>query len=39
MSVLSRLTDFCFDGGENKHITVNSYEACWVKNTKDNVMS
>ena len=32
------LIDFFFDGGESKYITVNNYEACWVKNVKDNVI-
>ena len=39
LMILNSLIDSCFDGGENKHITVNSYEARWVKNIKDNVMS
>ena len=29
----------CFDEGERKYNTVNSYGAHWVKNIKDNVMS
>ena len=29
---------FSLDGGESKYITVNSYGACWVKNTKDNII-
>ena len=37
--VLNSLIDrFCFDGGENKYITVNTYWARWVKNIKDNVI-
>ena len=36
--VLNSLIDYCFDGGESKYITVNSYGACWVKNIKDNVI-
>ena len=36
--VLNSLIDFCFDEGENKHITVNNYGARWVKNIKDNVI-
>ena len=32
------LIDFCFDGGEIKYITVNSYGARRVKNIKDNVI-
>ena len=38
LMVLSSLIDFCVDGGESKYITVNSYAARWVKNTKDNVI-
>ena len=38
LMVLNSLTDFCFDGGEYKYITVNNYEAHWVKNIKDNVI-
>ena len=29
---------FSLDGGESKYITVNKYGACWVKNTKDNII-
>ena len=36
--VLNSLIDFCFDGGESKYITVNSYVARWVKNIKDNII-
>ena len=36
--VLNSLIDFGFDGRESKYITVNNYEARWVKNIKDNVM-
>ena len=36
--VLNSLIDFCFDGGESKHITINSYGPRWVKNIKDNVI-
>ena len=36
--VLNSLIDFCFDRGESKHITVNSYGALWLKNIKDNVI-
>ena len=32
------LIDFCFDGGEIKYITVNSYGARRVKKIKDNVI-
>ena len=32
------MIDFCFDGEESKYITVNNYEARWVKNIKDNVI-
>ena len=35
---LKSLIGFCFDGGENKYITVNNYGACWVKNIKENVI-
>ena len=31
------LLNFCFAGGENKYITVNSYEVHWIKNIKDAV--
>ena len=37
LMVLNSLIDFCFDGGENKYITVNNCGARWVKNIKDNV--
>ena len=37
--VLNSLIDFCFDRGESKHITVNSYGALWLKNIKDNVLT
>ena len=38
------LKTFCFNGGENKYITVNSWAkdvngAQWVKDVKDNVIS
>ena len=36
LMLLNSLIDFCFDGGESKYITVNSYGARWVKNIKDN---
>ena len=36
--VLNSWIDFCFDEGESKYITVNSYGAHWVKNIKDNVI-
>ena len=35
--VLNILTDFCFDGGENKYFTINNYGACWVKNIKQQI--
>ena len=38
LMVLNSLTDFCFDGGESRYITFNSYGARWVKNIKDNVI-
>ena len=38
LMVLNSLINFCFDGGENKYITVNGYGACWVINIKDNVI-
>ena len=38
LMVLNILMDFCFDGGENKYITVNSYGARWVKKIKDKVV-
>ena len=38
LMVLISLIDFCFDGGENKYITVNNYEAPWVNNIKGNVI-
>ena len=38
MMVLNNLIDFCFDAGESKYITVNSYVARWVKNIKNNVI-
>ena len=38
LMVLNNVIDFCFDGGESKHITINSYGARWVKNIKDNVI-
>ena len=34
LMVLNSLTDFCFDGGECKYITVNNYGASWVKISK-----
>ena len=37
LMVLNSLTDFCFDGGENKQITVNNSGARWVKNIKDDM--
>ena len=42
--VLNNLIAFCFNGGENKYITVNSWAkdvngAQWVKDVKDNVIS
>ena len=36
LMVLNSLIDFCFDGGENKYITVNNYGAHWVKKITDN---
>ena len=36
--VLNSLIDFYFDGEESKYITVNSYEACCVKNITGNVI-
>ena len=36
--LLNSLIDFCFDGGENKYITVNNYGVRWLKNIKDNVI-
>ena len=38
LMVLNSLIDFCFDGGEIKHITVNNYGAHCIKNIKDNVI-
>ena len=38
LMVLNSLIDFCFDGGESKYITVNSYGVRWVKNIKDNIL-
>ena len=38
LMVVSSLIDFCFDGGEIKHITVNSYGTTWEKNIKDNLI-
>ena len=38
LMVLNSLIDFCFDGGENKCITVTNYGAFLVKNIKDNVI-
>ena len=38
LMVLNNLIDFCFNGGENKYITVNNYGAHWVKNMKGNVI-
>ena len=38
LMVHNSVIDFCFDSGENKHITVNSYGARWVKNIKDYIM-
>ena len=35
--VLNSLIDSCFEGGESKYITVNTYGARWVKNINDNV--
>ena len=29
---LNSLINFCFDEGESKYITVNSYGACWMQN-------
>ena len=37
LMVLNILTDFCFDGGENKYFTINNYGACWVKNIKQQI--
>ena len=38
LMVRNSLIDICFNGGESKYVTVNSYGACWVKNIKDNVI-
>ena len=38
LMLLNSLIDSCFDGGESKYFTVNKYGACWVRNTKDNVI-
>ena len=38
LKVLNNLTDFCFDGAEDKYITVKSYGARWVKVIKHNQM-
>ena len=38
LMVLNSSIAFCFDGGESKYITINSYGARWVKNIKDNVI-
>lgn len=35
--VLNRFIDICFDGSKNRYITVNSNEACWIKEIKNNV--
>ena len=37
LMVLNSLIDFCFDVGESKYVTINSYGSRWVKNIKDNV--
>ena len=34
LMVLNSLINFCFDGGENKYITVKNYGARWVKISK-----
>ena len=34
LMVRNSLIDFCFDRGESKYITVNNYEARWVKISK-----
>ena len=39
LMVLNSLIDFRFNGGESKSVTVNSYDARWIKNVKDNVIS
>ena len=38
LMVLNSLTEFSFDGGECKYVTVNNYGARWVNNIKDNVI-
>ena len=38
LMVLNSLIGFCFDGGDSKYITVNSYGTRWVKNIKNNVI-
>ena len=37
LMALTTWTDFCFDGGEKKYMTVNSHETCWIKAIKDNM--
>ena len=34
LMIVNSLIDFCFDGGENKYITVNNHGAHWVKKIK-----
>ena len=36
--VHNSVTDFCFNSGESKHVTVNSYGGRWMKNIKNNIM-
>ena len=36
--VLNSSTDFYFEGGEHKYVTVNNYGAPWVKIIKNNVI-
>ena len=38
LMVLNSLIDFCFDGGESKYVTVNSYGAHWVKSIQCNTI-
>ena len=36
--VHNSVTDFCFNSGESKHVTVNSYGGRWMKYIKNNIM-
>ena len=38
LMTLNSLIDFCFNLGESKYITVNSYGAHWIKNIKGNAI-